>query len=423
MYLDLLDGYHTVVTTANKEEVSLDVEIINFYDDVIYYDVDTLGDTIPDQRMLIVKYHKSLTVQYNAVLRPKVRKRGMLVLCLGAITNYGYISMTARGAIAPGQNIYLYTTSTGSIEFVPAVGGPGGQPITVYDYNTISGQMPVTPGFRKLGGGGSGGAGGWRNSNSNQYCRSGAGGAATSYSGGAGGGGIRVDVSWNGNYTPAIAGSSTGGAGGAGYAIQGNNGTLTAGGGAGNSGGQGKQSDSGGVQYNNNSYNGMAGTGGLLIIFSQVLINKGYIEAKGSNGGGGTSGGGGSGGGGINIFCKTLYNDYDSSISVAGGIGGGSTPGGNGATGSIHTMSNLNLIAMFMIQQGDNIYTLKESQYITFPTKLEDMHVFKSASDGVSLSYDMIMNNATSNINTLIKAITVFKNANINNIKILKYKN
>ena len=219
---------------------------------------------------------------------------------------------------------------------------------------------------------------------------------------------------------PLESGSSSGGKGSDAYAQQNISNPLTAGGGAGNSGGLGKQNDTG-TQYVNSVYSGEDGTGGLLMIFTQVLINKGYIESKGSRGGGGTSGGGGSGGGSINIFCKTYYSDYDSTLSVAGGAS--KSNGGSGANGSIHTMTNLNLIAMFMIQQGDNIYTLKEGQYVVFPTKLEDMHVFKSASDGVPLSYDMIMNNATSNINTLIKAITVFKNANINNIKILKYKN
>ena len=44
----------------------------------------------------------------------------------GTLTNNGTISMTARGAKAEGQNVYLFKNIEGNFEYVPAVGGTGG---------------------------------------------------------------------------------------------------------------------------------------------------------------------------------------------------------------------------------------------------------------------------------------------------------
>ena len=50
----------------------------------------------------------------------------MIVYCTGTLINNGTISMTARGAKAEGQNVYLFKNLDGSFEYVPAVGGAGG---------------------------------------------------------------------------------------------------------------------------------------------------------------------------------------------------------------------------------------------------------------------------------------------------------
>lgn len=143
-------------------------------------------------------------------------------------------------------------------------------------------------------------------------------------------------------------GSSTGGAGG--------NGNWE-GGGAGNPGGSGASG-------------GATGTGGLLIIYSNNLINKGSIEAKGSKGGDGTderqAGGGGSGGGSINIFYKTeIKQEEGSSISADGGAQGTARfSGGVGGTGSISITSTAETVKMVADSKGNQIPVPMEFYYV-----------------------------------------------------------
>ena len=47
--------------------------------------------------------------------------KGMLIYCTGTLTNNGTISMTARGAKASGQNVYLWQNLNGEYEYIPAV--------------------------------------------------------------------------------------------------------------------------------------------------------------------------------------------------------------------------------------------------------------------------------------------------------------
>lgn len=90
---------------------------------------------------------------------------------------------------------------------------------------------------------------------------------------------------------------------------------------------------------------GENGTGGLLILYSNVFDNNGKIEANGKNGGSGAwTAGGGSGGGSINIFAKDIQNVGE--CTVNGGQGGSCSKyavtaytGGNGSI-SIGTISS-----------------------------------------------------------------------------------
>ena len=45
----------------------------------------------------------------------------MMIYCTGTLTNNGTISMTARGAKASGQNVYLWQNLNGEYEYIPAV--------------------------------------------------------------------------------------------------------------------------------------------------------------------------------------------------------------------------------------------------------------------------------------------------------------
>lgn len=72
------------------------------------------------------------------------------------------------------------------------------------------------------------------------------------------------------------------------------------------------------------SMSGTNGTGGLLAIYANNLVNNSVIESKGSKGGDGYNyggQGGSSGGGSINIFYNTLANT--STIDASGGIANG----------------------------------------------------------------------------------------------------
>lgn len=55
----------------------------------------------------------------------------MIIYVSGTLTNNGTISMTARGAIAEGQNVYLWNNSDDTYEYIPAIGGAGGLAVKV----------------------------------------------------------------------------------------------------------------------------------------------------------------------------------------------------------------------------------------------------------------------------------------------------
>lgn len=84
------------------------------------------------KNMVILKIDGDLTVNSGITLTACKSDngyggpKGMMIYCTGTLTNNGTISMTARGAKAEGQNVYLWKNSDNSYEFVPAVGAEGG---------------------------------------------------------------------------------------------------------------------------------------------------------------------------------------------------------------------------------------------------------------------------------------------------------
>jgi prepilin-type N-terminal cleavage/methylation domain-containing protein len=331
----LPDGNYDII--ANGE--TYPIELITIDGDITYSTgIVSLGSATADQRMVVAKYNGNLTIDSGVMVIAATRKKGMLIYVEGTLTNNGRISMTNRGAIAAGQNVYLWKNADGTYEYVPAVGASGGASVSIaYGGGwSINGKTGSAGSSRKTGGGGSGAA--YANSvwSSAARANSGAGGAGTSYSGGAGGGAATaVEKTING-----AAGSSTGGAGGRGYADYG--GGYYAGGGAGNPGGlsaNGTTTTAAIAQQ--------TGTGGLLIVYANDLINNGIIESKGKSGAASTEnnpgisstiGGGSSGGGSINLFYKTSLTS--GTVSAAGGssVGGG----GVGGAGSITSTQILN---------------------------------------------------------------------------------
>lgn len=412
MYKELNDGYHQVVTHDNAQNIIIDVEIVNYYDDFTLTASDSLGDNVVDARMLILKFHKNLSIPYGKIFRPQVRKKGMLVLCLGLMDVQGKVSMTARGAYAVGQNIYI-ARHNNTLYSISANGAYGGAQSYYYGNGSWAGSVGIdgnsTNGTMQQTGGG-GGGGGYSPWNNGYYTWISAGGQGTSFSGGSGGGG--TSGSYSGSYNPANDGGANGGPGGAGANGYNN---YSMGGGAGNPGGS-RASSSGN--------NGDSGTGGLLIVISYNIKvgDTGGFEARGCNGG--SNDGGASGGGIVNIFCNKLIDksvsDVYSLISVVGGSGaGGYAVGGNGGWGCKFVVNQVNFFS-FLLKVDDRIYTLNETYYTTYPETIGDLNIFKTTTDISTLTYDEIKANATLNANKLIKVINILKQNGINNIKILK---
>lgn len=228
------------------------------------------------KNMIVLKVNGDLTIDEGTTLTAYASKdgyggpKGMTIYCTGTLTNNGTIDMTARGAKAVGQNVYLWKNTDGSYEYVPEDGSEG---------NGVD--RATGKGAKGSGGGGEGAIG-------------------TSYSGGAGGGGKRLSGT-------AEKGSPNGGKGG--DAVRDSGATYTgAGGGAGNPGGK---------YSGRNASDGENGTGGLLIIASNNILNKGTIEANGASGGSALEPGGNSGGGSINIFYNENYTN-DGEITANG---------------------------------------------------------------------------------------------------------
>lgn len=265
----------------------------------------------------------NLTICNGVKLTPPLRCKGLVIYVDGKIVNNGTISMTQRGCIAVGDNIYLYKNDDSTYEYIPAIGASGGSRVK----RNKEGATPGNAGYnginRQTGGGGSGMA--FRGASYNYTVYSGAGATGTSYSGGSGGGGISArEKNWTGND-----GAPNGGAGGDGRS-SGGTGGYAAGGGAGNPGGYSTNTNN----KHTMTYKGQDGTGGLLILYTRQFDNEGTIESKGSSGGRCNSrvpaSGGSSGGGSVNIFYEHLLNK--GTITAQGGVntGNGIGPGGDG---------------------------------------------------------------------------------------------
>lgn len=271
------------------------------------------------KNMVVLKVNGDLTINEGITLTACASTngyggpKGLFIYCTGTLTNNGTISMTARGAYAEGQNVYIYKNADGSYEYVPAIGGTGAASVNTSGlHNARLSGAKGTDGeeisLRALGGGGSGAV-------SNYICvqYSGAGSSATSYSGGTGGGGNHSPYASKVRY--GSKGAEFGGKGGACAET---------------------------FDYPSTSGSGnpgsMNGTGGLLIVYANNMNNIGKLvscgvgaaECKGATGGS-------SGGGSINVFYKNNEENIKGKYTVTGGSSGNGGAGGNGTvtTGNI----------------------------------------------------------------------------------------
>jgi len=309
---DLKTGYYYFV--ANN--VNYPVHLITYDGDQTWSTNQTFGDandlataSTYAQNMVIVKVNGDLTINSGVKVTTAGNTyggpKGLTLYVTGKLTNNGEISMTARGAKALGENVYLWKNADGSYEYVPAVGGAGGKA----HYGTSSGNGAAgyngTSGTgRQTGGGGTGATGPWTSA----YVQ--AGQAGTSYSGGSASGS-------SGNASTYYS-QPNGGAGGSAFATDG---TFNYGGGAGNPAGTGYK-------------NGINGTGGLLTIYADEYVNNGKITSAGSLGGAAKLPGGSSGGGSINIFYMKLSTKGTTNVTSPS-ASGKYAKGGAGGTGTV----------------------------------------------------------------------------------------
>ena len=335
----LYDGNLTLDGISTVEGANLSNNTYEFGNS----DTDAATENENAKNMVVLKVNGDLTINEGITLTACKSEngyggpKGMMIYCTGTLTNNGTISMTARGAKAEGENVYLWQNLDDSYEYIPAVGAAGGESVTKYRNQYSQGIDGKTGTGRQTGGGGSGGVNG---SDGDPIAISGAGGNGTSYSGGTGGGGCNQNS--YGTTIKAEDGSSIGGAGGAGvgYRASSSWGARLAGGGAGNPGGKGGENGSG----NSSNGTGKNGTGGLLIMYSNNITNAGKIESNGSDGSvNDFIGGGSSGGGSINVFYKENIN-WTGTIEAKGGnvaISGSNTNGSHGGDGTI-SIGNIN---------------------------------------------------------------------------------
>lgn len=335
-------GYYTIAVEDEEYDVHAYVqdEDLTISENTIYGDegdVATKNDYA--KHMVILKVNGNLTIEEGATLTAYNNEyggpKGMLVYTENTLTNEGTISMTARGAKAEGQNVYLYKNKDNTYEYVPKVGAIGGEAKIARESQFVQGSAGNDGEGRQTGGGGSGSANG---GDADPIVYSGVGSSGTSYSGGAGGGSCNRNDYVTINNSGGENAHENGGAGGAarGYRYSISWATRRAGGGAGNPGGKGAENGFG----NSEEGTGENGTGGLLIIYSNAFNNLGNIESNGSKGGTyGDTGGGSSGGGSINIFYNQEFNQIGRIVTNGGKNDGRGSEGGNGtvSTGSIFT--------------------------------------------------------------------------------------
>ncbi len=304
------------VTPTSGGALTIDSQAVGNYDyTVVSSDVTVSSFTNSDWFTVTqdtvsawVVVRGNLTINAGQTFIPSNRKLFTVLYVTGNLVNNGTISMTARGANHSGIGASGGATTAANIRIgtgtfsavtnpqVPAAGGAGAPSKSNISYNN---------GSAGLNGGTGGGATG--------ECISGttasAGSAGTSYSGGCGSGG-------------ALSGTSE--AGGANGGKGGNSSGSFSGGGTGNPGGTG-QGDG-----NPSPYNGLSGTGGVLIVIvAGQLSGTGSIQA---NGVGvvrppGSTAGGGSGGGSVTV----LFGTDTSSISPTATGGAGIASGSGGA--------------------------------------------------------------------------------------------
>ena len=273
----------------------------------------------------------NLTINTGQTVIPTKRKLFTLIYVNGNLTVNGSISMTGRGANHSGTgssggytapvDILLASGTYSSVTDpqIPGTGGAGGAKRSTIE----TGNTGYNSGTDGTAGGTGGGSSGPYYTGSGGS--SGAGATGTCFSGGGGGGGTANQGGQAGQtYIDGTNAGANGGAGGdAGYVTPITGYTNLVPGGPGNPGGKGR--GPGGTL--NASYDGNAGTAGVIIILCEgSLSGTGSIvsSAAAVNSTAGFDGAGG-GGGSINVFYKTNPASAVTVTAAKSGRGGNGT--------------------------------------------------------------------------------------------------
>ena len=297
------------------QAIDVDIELLEFNTDLIQGEFE-IGNSVEDGAIVMARFNNSLTIDKDALVTTKMRKKGFFIYVDGDLVVNGTISMTGKGAVATGQDLFLISTNeNGGVYKIPAVGGAGGSAVSISVNGSSGGFKAGTKGSDGVDGAtGGGGAGGayitWSGTRT-----SGRGGHGTSFSGGTGGGSA---YGYTGSYS-AQAGSDNGGMGGKARYYFSWSTKNTASGGAGNIGGLGQGLDNQDLE----ECRGRSGTGGLLCIFvkGNIVLGEGsVIEANGiTNDVECSVGGGSSGGGSVNIFYGGNFRNLGGVTTACGG--------------------------------------------------------------------------------------------------------
>lgn len=130
----VLDGV-TQVTGA-----TLTSNVYEFGDNLV--DVGT--SSADATNMVIFKVNGNLTINSGITVTSCKSSsgyggtKGMMIYCTGTLINDGTISMTARGAKAAGQDVYLWKNNDGSFEYIPALSGVGGASVSLVNAPCIN---------------------------------------------------------------------------------------------------------------------------------------------------------------------------------------------------------------------------------------------------------------------------------------------
>lgn len=320
-YFSLLNPGESLSTDITVQGVLLPVVFYKF-DDLIIKSQEEVSNifssNLLDGPMQIIMANH-LEIKEGVILTPKNRCKGLVLFVAGKLDLLGTVSMTARGCVAEGKDIFLYQ-ERGQYEKVPAIGALGAPSITSWCWHSgYGGATGYVGKNRQTGGGGRGGGASWAGGN----IQSSRGGNGTSFSGGPGGGKV---MQWAGNWGrlshAQVSGSDVGGKGGD-TSISWDTQYDSSTGGVGNPGGKDNRH---GDQNN-------SGTGGLLIIYANILNFQGFLESRGTDGRNAWTWsykgqGGASGGGSINVFYSK-FSGKELTANVRGGYGDG-----NGGAGT-----------------------------------------------------------------------------------------